>query len=130
MEKATGYRIRGLAGEENKSKARAFEAGAVEVLPFRSFDGERLHLGSVWCAHVTGAPRQWRARADASGPERAGANPARTRCAQQRACDRSMIEFNEVRPHDALGGKTPAEVYRDSEHRSLDPLVPRYPPEW
>jgi hypothetical protein len=30
-----------------------------------------------------------------------------------------MIDFNEVRPHDALGGKTPAEVYRDSERRSL-----------
>ena len=57
-------------------------------------------------------------------------NPARTRRAQQRACDRWMIEFNEVRPHDALGGKTPAEVYCDSERRSLDPLVPSYPPEW
>jgi hypothetical protein len=32
--------------------------------------------------------------------------------------------------HDALGGKTPAEVYRDSERRSLAPLVPSYPPEW
>jgi transposase InsO family protein len=57
-------------------------------------------------------------------------NPARTRRAQQRACDRWMVEFNEVRPHDALGGKTPAEVYRDSERRSLEPLVPSYPPEW
>lgn len=35
-----------------------------------------------------------------------------------------------VRPHDALGGKTPAEVYRDSERRSLEPLVPSYPPDW
>ena len=41
-----------------------------------------------------------------------------------------MIDFNEVRPHDALGGKTPAEVYRDSERHSLTPLVPSYPPEW
>jgi putative transposase len=57
-------------------------------------------------------------------------NPARTRRAQQRACDRWMVEFNEVRPHDALGGKTPAEVYRDSERRSLEPVVPSYPPEW
>ena len=39
-------------------------------------------------------------------------------------------QFNEVHPHDALGGKTPAEVYRDSERRSLEPLVPSYPPEW
>jgi putative transposase len=56
--------------------------------------------------------------------------PARSRRAQQRECDRWMIDFNEVRPHDALGGKTPAEVYRDSERRSLTPLVPTYPPEW
>ncbi|GAO05629.1 IS481 family transposase [Anaeromyxobacter sp. PSR-1] len=56
--------------------------------------------------------------------------PARTRRAQQRACDRWMVDFNEVRPHDALGGKTPAEVYRDSNRRSLAPLVPSYPPEW
>jgi transposase InsO family protein len=56
--------------------------------------------------------------------------PARTRGAQQRECDRWMIDFNEVRPHEALGGKTPSEVYRDSERRSLEPLVPSYPPEW
>lgn len=57
-------------------------------------------------------------------------HPARSRRAQQRVCDRWMVEFNEVRPHDALGGKTPAEVYRDSERRSLVPLAPTYPPEW
>ena len=57
-------------------------------------------------------------------------NPARNRKAQQRICDRWMVEFNEVRPHDALSGKTPAEVYRNSECRSLVPLVPSYPREW
>ena len=41
-----------------------------------------------------------------------------------------MVEFNEVRPHDALGGKTPAEVYRNSERRSLVPLDPNYPSDW
>jgi len=56
--------------------------------------------------------------------------PAASRRAQQRECDRWMVEFNEVRPHDALGGKTPAEVYRDSERRSLQPLTPSYPPGW
>ncbi len=56
--------------------------------------------------------------------------PARTRRAQQRDCDRWMVDFNEVRPHDALGGKTPAEVHHDSERRSLTPLAPSYPPEW
>jgi hypothetical protein len=34
------------------------------------------------------------------------------------------------RPHDALRGKTPAEVYRDSDRRSLAPLLPSCPPEW
>ncbi len=56
--------------------------------------------------------------------------PATTRRAQQRACDRWMVDFNEVRPHDALGDKTPAEVYRPSERRSLVPLTPSYPPDW
>ncbi len=56
--------------------------------------------------------------------------PAGSRRAQQRDCDRWMIDFNEVRPHDALGGKTPAELYRNSPRRSLTPLVPSYPPEW
>jgi transposase InsO family protein len=56
--------------------------------------------------------------------------PARTRRAQQHQCDRWMVDFNEVRPHDALGGKTPAEIYRDSNRRSLAPLVPSYPAEW
>jgi putative transposase len=56
--------------------------------------------------------------------------PAKTRRAQQRACDRWMVDFNEVRPHDALGDKTPSEVYRPSERRSLVPLTPSYPPDW
>ena len=57
-------------------------------------------------------------------------SPAKTRRAQQRVCDRWMVDFNEARPHDALGGKTPAEVYRPSERRSLAPLTPSYPPDW
>jgi transposase InsO family protein len=56
--------------------------------------------------------------------------PARSRRAQQRECDHWLIDFNHVRPHDAIGGKTPAEVYRDSKLRSLTPRIPRYPPEW
>lgn len=39
------------------------------------------------------------------------ASPEDTRAAQQRACDRWRQEFNHVRPHDALNGRTPAEVY-------------------
>lgn len=56
--------------------------------------------------------------------------PAKSRRAQQRQCDRWLIDFNHVRPHDALGGKTPAEVYRKSERRAVLQRVPNYPPEW
>jgi putative transposase len=56
--------------------------------------------------------------------------PARSRAAQQRQCDRWLVDFNHVRPHDAIGGKTPAELYRDSPRRSLVPKVPNYPPDW
>lgn len=57
-------------------------------------------------------------------------SPAKSRRAQQRQCDRWMVDFNHVRPHDALGGKTPAELYRNSTRRSLSPVLPTYPPEW
>lgn len=56
--------------------------------------------------------------------------PARSRPAQQVQCDRWMNDFNHVRPHSALAGRTPAEVYRDSPRRSLTPRMPQYPPEW
>lgn len=55
--------------------------------------------------------------------------PARSRRAQQRQCDRWVIDFDHVCPHDALGGKTPAEMYRGSPRRSLPPKVPSYPPD-
>lgn len=41
-------------------------------------------------------------------------SPAASRREQQRACDKWRQEFNHVRPHDALGGKTPVEVYANS----------------
>ena len=43
--------------------------------------------------------------------------PAKSRRAQQPECDRWVVDFNHVRPHDVLGGKTPAEVYRPAERR-------------
>jgi putative transposase len=43
--------------------------------------------------------------------------PAATREQQQRALDRWRVEFNQVRPHQALGGKTPGEVYKVTERR-------------
>ena len=56
--------------------------------------------------------------------------PARDRRAQQRLCDRWMIDFNHVRPHDALGHKTPSEVYSNSKRRTFEPRLPTYPAEW
>jgi transposase InsO family protein len=44
--------------------------------------------------------------------------PAGSLGAEQRACDRWRQEFNHVRPHDALGGKVPADVYRRSERKA------------
>jgi hypothetical protein len=55
--------------------------------------------------------------------------PARSRRAQQRDCDRWLVDFNNVRPHEALGGKTPAEVYKPS-HRAPAVQLPNYPPEY
>ncbi|MCU1281640.1 MAG: Integrase catalytic region [bacterium] len=42
---------------------------------------------------------------------------APTLAAQQRMCDDWRAEFNHVRPHEALGMKTPSEVYRASPRR-------------
>lgn len=44
-------------------------------------------------------------------------HPAATREQQQRQLDRWRQEFNHVRPHQALGGKTPAEVYKVTDRR-------------
>jgi len=55
--------------------------------------------------------------------------PSGSRSAEQRACNRWRVEFNCVRPHEALGGKTPAELYKPSERR---PVTTKfiYPPDW
>lgn len=37
--------------------------------------------------------------------------PAADRRAQQRALDRFLVEYNQVRPHEALGMETPATIY-------------------
>jgi len=43
--------------------------------------------------------------------------PANTRRQQQQALDRFRQEYNEVRPHEALEMRTPAEVYRPSPRK-------------
>jgi len=50
--------------------------------------------------------------------------PAADRRAQQRALDRFRQEYNQVRPHEALGMQTPAEIYRPSP-RSFPARVPQ-----
>lgn len=54
-------------------------------------------------------------------------SPAQTVEAQQRILDKWRQQFNRVRPHDALDGKTPAEVYRNSERRFHGPIAFAYP---
>lgn len=48
--------------------------------------------------------------------------------AQQRELDRWMQEFNHVRPHDALGGKTPSDLYKPSDRKLREPRPFAYPP--
>ena len=46
---------------------------------------------------------------------------------EQRRLDRWRQEFNHVRPHDALAGKTPAEVYKVDERRRFKQIRYVYP---
>ena len=57
-------------------------------------------------------------------------DPAATFVLQQRACDRWVKVFNHVRPHEALGGETPAERYVSSPSRRLTPKIFAYPAAW
>lgn len=53
--------------------------------------------------------------------------PAENVEAQQRALERWQQQFNHVRPHQALGGRTPAEVYTPSPRKYLGPHHHEYP---
>lgn len=55
------------------------------------------------------------------------AEPADSLEVQQRAADRWRVEFNEVRPHEALGMRTPAQLYGRSPRRYHGIQPPRYP---
>jgi transposase InsO family protein len=46
---------------------------------------------------------------------------------QQRRLNRWREEFNQIRPHEALDMKVPAELYHRSNRRYLGPLSPCYP---
>jgi putative transposase len=47
--------------------------------------------------------------------------------AQQRACDDWRTEFNHIRPHEALGLETPADVYRSSPRRLMRARIGGFP---
>ena len=55
------------------------------------------------------------------------AEPADSQHVQQRAANNWRREFNDVRPHEALGMKTPAELYANSPRRYRGIKVPHYP---
>ena len=46
---------------------------------------------------------------------------------QQASCDAWRVEFNHVRPHEALGMKTPSELYRPSPRRPGRVLIGGFP---
>jgi putative transposase len=55
------------------------------------------------------------------------AEPAASLRSQQRAADRWRQQFNEVRPHEGLGMKTPSALYVRSQRRNRGVRVPAYP---
>jgi transposase InsO family protein len=55
------------------------------------------------------------------------ANPAGTPKAQQRIADLWRQQFNNVRPHEGIGMKTPADLYRSASRRYRGVRLPSYP---
>jgi putative transposase len=55
------------------------------------------------------------------------AHPTETRQQQQHVIDRWRQQFNHVRPHQALDGKTPAEIYKVAEKRRPIAKIYAYP---
>ena len=53
--------------------------------------------------------------------------PSENLGAQRRELERWKQEFNHVRPHQSLNGKTPAELYKRSERKLHEPRPFRYP---
>jgi transposase InsO family protein len=85
--------------------------------------GIRLVRSRPGCPQDNGAHE--RMHADLAAERQS--QPAATADAQQRELDRWRQEFNHVRPHDALGGRTPAEVYKPTERRKAIERPFQYP---
>lgn len=75
--------------------------------------GVRLVRSRPGCPQDNGAHERMHADLAGDKQSRPAANPE----TQQRELDRWRQEFNHVRPHDALAGKTPAEVYKPTDKR-------------
>jgi transposase InsO family protein len=56
--------------------------------------------------------------------------PARSLPAQQRRSERWVRLYNEVRPHESLGGQVPASLYRQSPRPFHTPQLSTYPAGW
>jgi transposase InsO family protein len=85
--------------------------------------GIKLVRSRPSCPQDNGAHE--RMHADVSGEVQTSPSP--TRELQQRALDRWRQEFNQVRPHQALGNMTPAEVYKPKAKKPVRPVAYRYP---
>lgn len=83
--------------------------------------GIRLVRSRVGCPQDNGAHE--RMHRDMAGELEAF--PAKTKSAEQGRCDRWRHEFNHIRPHQALGGKVPAELYVKSPRKPVV-QVPSY----
>jgi transposase InsO family protein len=83
--------------------------------------GIRLVRSRVGCPQDNGAHE--RMHRDMAGELEAF--PAKTKSAEQGRCDRWRHEFNHIRPHQALGGKVPAELYLKSPRKAVV-QVPSY----
>lgn len=58
------------------------------------------------------------------------ADPSACLAAQQRAADDWRKEFNEIRPHEAISMRTPAQLYRRSSRPYRGVRPPAYPRNW
>lgn len=82
-----------------------------------------MKLGIVHERIEPGKPQQdGRHEADAPGPEAGDRDASEgSRKAQPRAFDRFRAEYNEQRPHEALGDDVPASFYNASKRRLQEP---------
>ena len=85
--------------------------------------GVRLVRSRPGCPQDNGGHE--RMHADMSGDVQS--RPGATLDAEQRRLSRWRQDFNHVRPHDALGGKVPADLYKVAELRRPKPVAYVYP---